>query len=67
VEDRISEFEDKIEIKDKKEESLVKQHKSYERNVQEQSNSIKRPNPRMRALKKEKRCKPKGYIIYSIR
>jgi hypothetical protein len=35
VEDRISELEDKIEIKGKTEELLVKQLKSYERNMQE--------------------------------
>jgi hypothetical protein len=39
--DRISELEDKIEIKEKPEEILVKNLKSYERNVQELSNSIK--------------------------
>jgi hypothetical protein len=44
VEDRISELEDKMEIKGKTEELLVKQHKTYERNMQEITNSIKRPN-----------------------
>jgi hypothetical protein len=44
VEYRISELEDKIESKEKKpEEILVKQLKSCERNIQELSNSIKRP------------------------
>jgi hypothetical protein len=43
VEDRISELENKIEIKEK-EEILVKQLKSCERNMQELSDSIKRPN-----------------------
>jgi phage shock protein A len=49
VEDRISELEDKMEIKKKKkpEEILVKQLKICERNIQELSNSIKRPNPRI--------------------
>jgi phage shock protein A len=44
VEDRISEPEDKIEIwkKKKKEERLAKQHKSFEKNVHELSDSIKR-------------------------
>jgi chromosome segregation ATPase len=41
VEDRISELEDKIQIKDKAEEMLVKQLKNYERNMQELRNSIK--------------------------
>jgi hypothetical protein len=45
VEDKISEFEDKIEIKEKKpEEQLVKQFETCERNMQELTNSIKRPN-----------------------
>jgi hypothetical protein len=33
VEDRISEFEDKTEIKEKTEEILVKQLKTFERNM----------------------------------
>jgi predicted nucleic acid-binding Zn-ribbon protein len=60
VEDRISELEDKIEIKEKKNRRNLRQLKSYERNMQELSNSIKRPTWAL----KEKRCKPKGYIIY---
>jgi TolA-binding protein len=44
VEDRISELQDKIEIKEKAEEILVKQLKSCERNMQEMSGTIKRPN-----------------------
>jgi chromosome segregation ATPase len=47
VEDRISELEDKIEIKEKIEEILVKQLKSCERNMKELSYSIKRPNLRI--------------------
>jgi chromosome segregation ATPase len=47
VEDRISELEDKIEIKEKPEEPLVKQLKSCERDMQELSDSIKRPNLRI--------------------
>jgi TolA-binding protein len=41
VEDRISELKDKIEIKEKTEELLVKQLKSHEKNMQELSDSIK--------------------------
>jgi chromosome segregation ATPase len=41
VENRMSEFEDKIEIKEKTEEILVKQHKICERNMQECNDSIK--------------------------
>jgi hypothetical protein len=44
VEDRISELEDKIYIKKQKEKILVKQLKSCERNMQELTDSTKRPN-----------------------
>jgi expansin (peptidoglycan-binding protein) len=43
VEERISELEDKMEIKVKSEELLVKQLKTCERKMQELSDSIKRP------------------------
>jgi chromosome segregation ATPase len=45
--DIISEFEDKMEIQRKTEELLVKQLKSCERNMQELTDSIKRPNQRI--------------------
>jgi hypothetical protein len=35
--------------------------------MQEPSNFNKRPNLRIMGLKKEKRYKPKGYVIYSIK
>jgi TolA-binding protein len=41
MKNRISELKDKIEIKEKIEELLVKQLKSCERNMQELTNSIK--------------------------
>jgi chromosome segregation ATPase len=44
AEDRISELEDEIVIKGKTEEILVRQLKTCERNIQELTNSIKRPN-----------------------
>jgi hypothetical protein len=47
MEDRISECEDKIEIKDKTGEILVKHLKCCERNIQELSDSIKKPNLRI--------------------
>jgi chromosome segregation ATPase len=50
VEDRISELKDKTEIKEKIEEILVKQFKSYERNMQELSDFIKRPNLRIMGI-----------------
>jgi chromosome segregation ATPase len=67
VEDIISELKDEIENKEKTEEMLVKQHKSCGWNMQELSNSIKIPTLRIMALKKEKRYKPKGYVIYSVK
>jgi hypothetical protein len=45
-EDGISGLEDKIDIYDKTEESIGKRFKSYKRNTQELSDSIKRPNLR---------------------
>jgi chromosome segregation ATPase len=50
VEDRISELEDKMEIKGKTEELLVKQLKAHKRNMQELTNSIKRPNLRIMGI-----------------
>jgi tRNA A58 N-methylase Trm61 len=44
AEDRISELEDEMVIKGKTEELLVRQLKTYERNMQDLTNSIKRPN-----------------------
>jgi chromosome segregation ATPase len=49
AEDRISELEDKMEIKGRTEEQLCKQLKTCERNMQELTDSIK-----IMALKKEK-------------
>jgi chromosome segregation ATPase len=47
AEDRISELEGKMGIKGKPEELVVKQLKYCERNMQELTNSIKRPNLRI--------------------
>jgi hypothetical protein len=49
-EDRISEFEDGMEIQGKTEELLFKQLKTCERNIQELTNSIKRPNLRIMGI-----------------
>jgi hypothetical protein len=57
AEDRISELEDEMEIKGKTEELVLKQLKTRERNMQELTDSFKRPNLRMMDMKKEKRCK----------
>jgi hypothetical protein len=58
VEDRISELKDKIEIKEKTEEILVKQLMSSERIVQEFSDLSKDQTSESWSLKKEKRGKP---------
>jgi chromosome segregation ATPase len=50
VEDRILELENEIKIKEKTEEILVKQLKNHERNMQDLSNSIKRPNLRIMGI-----------------
>jgi chromosome segregation ATPase len=50
VEDRISGLKYKIDIKGKTEELLVKQFKSCERNMQELSESIKRPKLRIMGI-----------------
>jgi hypothetical protein len=42
-----------MEIKGKTEELLVKQHKSSERNMQELTDSIKRPNLRIMRFEEE--------------
>jgi hypothetical protein len=59
VKDRISDFKDKVEIKEKTEETLVKQLKSCKRNMQEISNSIKRPNLRIMGTEKDKEVQVK--------
>jgi chromosome segregation ATPase len=60
VEDRILELEDKIEITEKTEEILVRQLKSYERNMQELRDSIKRPKLRIMGLKEGEEVQAKG-------
>jgi hypothetical protein len=60
VEDRISELKDNIEIKEKPEEILVKQLKMYERNMQELSDSIKRPNLRIMGIEEGQEVQTKG-------
>jgi chromosome segregation ATPase len=60
AEDRISELEDKMEIKGKNEEQLVKQLKTYERNRQELTDSIKRPNLRIMGIEEGEEVQVKG-------
>jgi hypothetical protein len=60
-EDRISEFRDKIDIKEKKPKvPLVKQLKSCEWNMQELSNSIKRPKHRIMGIEGGEQVQAKG-------
>jgi hypothetical protein len=67
VGDRLSELEDKVEIKGKVEELVVKQLKTYKRNMQKLTNCIRRPNLRIMCFEDGKRYKQKGFIIYSIK
>jgi chromosome segregation ATPase len=50
TEDRVSELEDEMVTKGKTEELLVKQLKTFERNMQELTDSIKRPNLRIMGI-----------------
>jgi hypothetical protein len=60
VEDRISELEDKMEIKGKTEQLLVKQLKTCKRNMQELTNSIKTQNLRMMRIEEGEEVQAKG-------
>jgi chromosome segregation ATPase len=60
TEDRISELENEIEIKGKSEELLVKQLKTCERNMQELTDSIKRPNLRIMGIEEGEELQAKG-------
>jgi chromosome segregation ATPase len=60
VEDRVSELKDKIEIKEKTEEMLVKQLKSCEKNMQELTDSSKRPTLRMMDIEEREDVQEKG-------
>jgi hypothetical protein len=51
VEDRISGLKDNIDIKEKTEEFLNKRLKNCTRNIQELSDSIKRPNLKIMGIK----------------
>jgi hypothetical protein len=53
VEDRISELKDEMVIKAKTEELLVKQFKTFEKKMQELTDSIKRPNLRIMGIEGE--------------
>jgi hypothetical protein len=59
--DRISELEDKMEIKGKTEALLVKQPKTCERDMQELTNSINRPNLRIMGIEEGEEVQSKGF------
>jgi chromosome segregation ATPase len=60
AEDRISELEDEMEIKGKIKKLLVKQLKTCERNMQELTNYITRPNLRIMGIEEGEEGQAKG-------
>jgi hypothetical protein len=60
TEDRISKLEDEMAVKGKTEELLVKQHKTYKKNMQELTESIKRPNLRILGIEEGEEVQAKG-------
>jgi chromosome segregation ATPase len=58
--DRLSELKDEMVIKGKAEELLAKQLKTCERNMQELTDSIKRPNLRIMGIEEGKEVQAKG-------
>jgi chromosome segregation ATPase len=60
AEDRISELEDETEIRGKTEKLLVEQLKTCERNIQELTNSIRRPNMRIMGIEEGEEVQAKG-------
>jgi hypothetical protein len=68
VEDKISGLEDKIDIKEKKRTILRQKNKRTEKGICKNSViTSKDQTCESWALKKENRCKPKEYIIYSTK
>jgi hypothetical protein len=60
AEDRISELEDEMEIKGKTEKLFIKQLKTCEKNMQELTNCIKRPDLRIMDTDKGEEVQTKG-------
>jgi Mg2+ and Co2+ transporter CorA len=60
AEDKISELEDKMEIKGKTEALLIKQLKTCDRTMQELTDSIKRPNLRIMGIVEGEEEQAKG-------
>jgi chromosome segregation ATPase len=60
AEDRISELEDEMDMKGKTEELLIRQLKTSERNMQELTKCIKRPNLRIMGIEEGAEVQAKG-------
>jgi esterase/lipase len=60
AEDKTSELEDEMEIKGKTEELLLKKLKTCERNMQELTDSIRRPNLRIMGKEEGEEMQAKG-------
>jgi hypothetical protein len=60
AEDRISELKEEMVIKGKTEELLVKQLKTYEKKMQELTDSFKRPNLRIMGIEEGEELRGKG-------
>jgi heat shock protein HslJ len=60
TEDRIPELEEEMVIKGKTEELLVKQLKTCEKNMQEFTDSVKRPNLRIMHIEEGEEVQAKG-------
>jgi archaeosine-15-forming tRNA-guanine transglycosylase len=60
IEDRIAELKDEMAIKGKTEELLVKLLKACEKNIQELTDSIKRPNLRIMGIEEGEEVQAKG-------
>jgi hypothetical protein len=56
-----------MKIKGKTEELLAKQLKTYKRNIQELTNSVKRPNLRFVGIEEGEEVQAKEFVIYSTK
>jgi chromosome segregation ATPase len=67
AEDRITELKDEMVNKGKTEELFARQLKSCERNMQELTDPIKRPNLRIMGIEEGEEVQGKRIIIYSTK
>jgi chromosome segregation ATPase len=63
AEERISELENEMPIKGKTEETIVRQLKTCEKNMQKLTNSIKRQNVRIMSIEEREEVEAKGIRI----